>query len=135
MITQTERDELEIKHRHDHDMNAEDRPTPDPQWIEIDLASVEIGQTIVEYRCATNGAEFTDYNWQTRRESLLYPMQTRSHWIDPEPFPTALDAIESASMYLHFDARLTKVEEHLHAANLEAQAALAVIGLDRRVKS
>jgi hypothetical protein len=117
---------------HDHDMIAEDRPTPEPTFREIDLADVVIGQTIVEYRCATtDNEEFTDHNWQTRRESLLYPIQTSTRWIDPEPFETALDAIESASMYLHYDNRLTAGEVELHAANIHAQAALTKIRIAR----
>ncbi len=131
-VTDTDRDALE----HDHDFQAEDRPTPEQHWEEIDLASVIIDKTIVEYRCGTrDNLHFTDHGWRTRRETISYPMLTSHRWIDPEPFDTALDALESASMYLHFDDRLSDGEMELHAGTLHAQAALTKIGLARKEKS
>ena len=130
MIKQTDIDELE---RHDHDAIAEDRPTPEQHWTEIDLADVVIGKTIVEYRCGTrDNLHFTDHGWRTRRETIRFPMLTSSRWIDPEPFDTALEAMESASMYLNFDDRLSDGEMELHVGTLHAQAALTKIKLARK---
>ena len=130
MIPKTELADI---NRHDHDAEAEDRPTPEQHFHEIDLASVIIDKTIVEYRCATSdNIHFTDHNFQTRRETIRYPMLTSHRWIDPEPFDTALDALESASMYLNFDDRLTMQEIRLYTTILDAKASLTELKLARK---
>lgn len=114
----------------DHDQIAEDRPEPEPTWAEIDLASVIIGKTLVEYLCADNGDEFTDHRWQTKRENPCYPRTSVNRWSDADPHhDTDLDAIGSASMHLLPSERFTDGEIELHAANLHAQAAITKIKL------
>lgn len=109
----------------------ENRTPPDElefTWTEIELASVIIDKTLVQYTCAVNDdGETEDHRWETYRERSLYPAHTLSRWEDPTHHDNALDALESANLYLSQSEQKTLASLLIIIGTLYSQAAITLL--------
>ena len=121
-----------IKTTGDHDAIAEDRPESAFSWREIELASYTLGSlgshTQIEYIAAVNeDGETSDHRWQTRREDWRYPGITSKRWCDPCHHDTALDALESANLYLDQAEQKPLASLLIIIGTLYSQAAITLL--------
>ena len=121
-----------IKTTGDHDPIAEDRPESADYWREIELASYTIGSlgshTQIEYIAAVNeDGETSDHRWQTRREDWRYPGITSKRWCDPCHHDNALDALESANLYLDQAEQKPLASLLIIIGTLYSQAAITLL--------
>jgi len=113
-------------------MIEEDRPESVGYWREIELASYTIGSlgshTQIEYIAAVNeDGETSDHRWQTRREDWRYPGITSKRWCDPCHHDNALDALESANLYLDQAEQKPLASLLIIIGTLYSQAAITLL--------
>lgn len=121
-----------IKTTGDHDSIAEDRPESAFSWREIELASYTLGSlgsyTLIEYIAAVNtDGEVEDDRWQTRREDCRWPVSHGDRFIDPTHHDNALDALESANLYLDQAEQKPLASLLIIIGTLYSQAAITLL--------